>query len=252
MSSGKSTAKTVGVLFIIATAASLVNTSLTATILDAPDYLHQLSTHSGQVVVGALMQFVSAVGSAGIAIALYPVLRRYSEGLALGAVALRIVEGVFYMVGALGLFSLLSLSQASAGADAAAAPTYRILGTWTLAVRDEANFVLAVLSFCLGAGMYYAVFYRSRRVPRWLSVWGFAGLALLFSMAVWIAFGQEPAGTTLVLAVPIAVQEMVLAVWLIVKGFNPSALAAGAHTATPEQPRSDDHRQAHTKVADAH
>jgi hypothetical protein len=243
MDSSKSTARIVGVLFIIATVTNLLSTSLTGSMLNAPDYLHQLSTHPSQVTISALLQFVSAVGSAGIAIALYPVLRRFSEGLALGSVALRIIEGVFYTVAALSLFSLLSLSQEYASAGASAAPTYQILGTWTLAVRNDANFVFGVLSFCMGAGMYYAVLYRSRLVPRWLSAWGLAGLALLFSMAVWIAFGHKPSGTPMLLAIPIAVQEMVLAVWLIVKGFNPSALAAGSSSPSSRPAQTTRHEE---------
>jgi hypothetical protein len=79
--------------------------------------------------------------------------------------------------------------------------------------------------------MYYYVLYRSRLIPRWLSAWGLAGLALVFSMTLLIAFGERisgPSGMLVLLAVPIALQEMVLAVWLIVKGFNPSAIASGS------------------------
>jgi hypothetical protein len=220
MDSDKSTARIVGALFIVATAASLLSTSVTGSILDAPDFLLHLSAHKGQVAVGALLQFVAAAGSAGIAISLYPVLRRYSEGLALGAVAFRIIEGVFYTIAALGLLSLLSLSQEYVSAGSSATSTYQILGIWTLAVRNWANFVFGVVSFCTGAALYYYVLYRSRLVPRWLSAWGLLGLASLFSMVLLILFGAKPSGLPLFLALPIALQEMVLAVWLIVRGFN--------------------------------
>jgi len=86
-----------------------------------------------------------------------------------------------------------------------------------------------VIFFCLGAAMYYYVLYRSRLIPRWLSAWGLAGLALVFSMALLIAFGERPSGPSgmlVLLALPIALQEMVLAVWLILKGFNPSVVAS--------------------------
>ncbi len=229
MNTNRRTAIIAGVLFIIATAASLLGSGFTGSIVGAPDYLVQIAANKNLVVLGALLTFVAAAGSAGIAISLYPVLRKHNEGLALGAVGFRLVEAVFYIVGALALLSLLSLGQEYASAGSQAAPTLQALGTLLLAVRSWAGFVFGVISFCLGAAMYYYVMYRSRLVPRWLSAWGLAGLALLFSMALLIAFGERasgPSGLLVLLAVPLAIQEMALAVWLIVKGFNPSAIAS--------------------------
>ena len=229
MDTNRRTAIIAGVLFIIATAASLLGSGFTGSIVGAPDYLVQIAANKNLVVLGALLTFVAAAGSAGIAISLYPVLRKHNEGLALGAVGFRLVEAVFYIVGALALLSLLSLGQEYASAGSQAAPTLQALGTLLLAVRSWAGFVFGVISFCLGAAMYYYVMYRSRLVPRWLSAWGLAGLALLFSMALLIAFGERasgPSGLLVLLAVPLAIQEMALAVWLIVKGFNPSAIAS--------------------------
>jgi hypothetical protein len=85
------------------------------------------------------------------------------------------------------------------------------------------------MAFCIGAGLYYVVFYRSRLIPRWLSAWGFIALVLLFSAVLITLFDREPysvSGNLVFLAVPIALQEMVLAVWLIVKGFNASAIVS--------------------------
>ncbi len=231
MNTYRKTAIITGILFIVATAAGLMGNALIGSIVGAPDYLVQIAAHKNLVVVGALLAVIAAVGSAGIAISLYPVLRKHHQGLALGSVGFRLVEGVFYLVGVLGLFSLLSLSQEYANAGSQAATAIQVLGISILAARVWAGFVLAVIVFCLGAGMYYYVLYRSRLIPRWLSAWGQAGLALLFSMTLLIAFGERisgPSGMQVLLAVPIALQEMVLAVWLIVKGFNPSAIASGS------------------------
>jgi len=229
--STKKVARVAGILFIIATVASLLGSGLTGSIVGAPDYLIQIAANKNLIVVGALLAFVAAAGSAGIAIALYPVLRKYNEGLALGSVGFRLIEGVFYIVGILGLLSLLSLSQEYASAGPQGASTFQVLGTLISAIRVWAGFVLGVIAFCLGAAMYYYVLYRSRLVPRWLSAWGLVGLALLFSMTLLIAFGERtsgPSGMQVLLAIPIALQEMVLAVWLIVKGFNPAEIASGS------------------------
>ena len=235
MNTNRKTAIITGILFIIATAASLLSNALTGSIAGAPDYLVQIAANKNLVVVGALLAFVAAAGSAGIAISLYPVLRKHNEGLALGSVGFRLVEGVCYIVGALGLLSLLSLSQEYGSAGPQAASTFQVLGTLISAIRNWAGFVFGVIAFCLGAAMYYYVMYRSRLIPRWLSAWGLAGLALVFSLALLIAFGEKPSGMVMLLAVPIGLQEMVFAVWLIVKGFNPSAVASEvAKTATNE------------------
>jgi len=75
--------------------------------------------------------------------------------------------------------------------------------------------------------MYYYVLYQSKLIPRWLSGWGFVGAAFSLSAALFIMFGEKPSSLpTILLILPVAVQEMVLAVWLIVKGFNPSAIAS--------------------------
>ena len=85
-----------------------------------------------------------------------------------------------------------------------------------------------MIAFCIGGCSYYYVFYRYNLVPRWLSVWGIIALLLLFSAVIITLFDGEPysvSGGLTFMAVPIAVQEMVLAVWLIVKGFNAPASA---------------------------
>jgi hypothetical protein len=229
MNTYRNTAIITGILFIVATAAGLLGNALIGSIVGAPDFLVQIAANENLVVVGALLAFVAAAGSAGIAISLYPVLRKHSEGLALGSVGFRFIEGVFYLVSVLGLLSLLSLGQEYVNAGPQSAPAIQVMGELIVSVRVWAGFVLGVIAFCLGAGMYYFILYRSRLIPRWLSCWGLAGLVLLFSMTMSIAFGEKisgPSGTQILLAIPLALQEMTLAVWLIVKGFNQTAIAS--------------------------
>ena len=223
MNSERKSAIITGVLFVIATASALVGTSITGSSLNATDYLAAISADRSRVILSVILQFVAATTSAGIAMSLYPVLRKHSEGLALGAVGFRIIEGVFYLVAALGLLSLVSLSGEYVKEGAALASQFQSVGIMIMAARKWAGFVLAVVAFCIGAAMYYSVFFRTRLVPRWLSGWGLLGVATLFTMVILVMFGREPSGVVLVLAVPIAVQEMVLAVWLIAKGFAPTA-----------------------------
>ena len=223
MNPNKKIAKIVGILFIVALFAGLLGSGLTGSITGAPDYLIQIAANKNLIVIGALFTFVAAAGSAGIAIALYPVLRKYNEGLALGSVGFRLIEAVCYIISALGLLTLLSLSQEITSAGAQSTSIVQTLGTLIFATRIWAGFVLGVIAFCLGAAMYYYIMYRSRLIPRWLSVWGLLGLVLLLVMTLLIAFGEKisgPSGILVLLAIPLALQEMVLGVWLIVKGFN--------------------------------
>ncbi len=227
MTANRRYAVVVGVLFILATVADLISRLVfVAPILSDPVDLARISANEYQVFLGALLLFIGAVAAAGIAIALYPVLRKHNEGLALGSVVFRLIEGALYIGIVVCLLLLVTLSRDSANAGAAASSAYKVPGALLMAARDSLGEV-AVLTFGLGALMYYWVFYQTRLIPRWLSAWGLVAIASLMVSALLVMFRLiEPLSPPqVVLALPIAVQEMVLAVWLIAKGFNPSAIA---------------------------
>ncbi|MGO4342557.1 DUF4386 domain-containing protein [Pedococcus sp. 2YAF34] len=217
----------VGLLLIACTATSILSAVPLGATLDGSDYLDRLAVSDSRVIWTALLEFAWAATGAGIAIALYPVIRRHNRALALGSVAGRVVEGVMVLIGTLGLLVLLTVSQDSlaTGADAAA---FRATGDALLAVRDWTTGFVGMLPFLTAALMYYFVLYRARLVPRWLSGWGLAGAALGLVATVYSGYTQDFGFSTVntVLNIPIALQEMVLAVWLLAKGFNPSDVDA--------------------------
>ena len=174
-------------------------------------------------MIGVLLAFVAAIASASIAISLYPVIRKYSENLALAAVGLRLIEGVLYIVGIVGLVSLLAVSQQFVKAGVPDQSYYQTLGASLLAGYHWVNYSGAPIAFGLGATMYYYIFYEARLVPRWLSGWGLIGTTMCIMASMLVMFSAiGPMSTPqVVLSLPIAVQEMALAVWLIVKGFSP-------------------------------
>ncbi len=234
MNTNKMTPVVVGILFIFATVVNVIGNTLSKPMLDAPDYLIKISANESQVLIGALLELFSAFAVANIVIWLYPILKRHHEALALGSVGFRIIEAVLYIVAVIGLLSMLTLSQGYAKAGAPAASFYLTSGTVLLAVRSWAG-QLGVIAFTLGALMYYYVFYQSKLIPRFISGWGFIGAALSLAAVLLTFFGQlVPFSTVFILFnLPIALQEMVMAVWLIVKGFNPSAsvsMSAKANT----------------------
>jgi hypothetical protein len=216
-----------GILFIICSAVSVLSIVPIDGLLSGPGWLTGLASHGGRVFGSALLDFVWAASSAGIAIALYPALRKHNRALALGAVAGRVLEGALVLVASLGLLALLNESKGAGAAGAAGAGSFDAAATSLLAVRDWSLSIVAVLCFLAGASMYYAVLYKARIVPRWLSGWGLVGVALSLGVTVYCGFIQDFGFSTLnvTLSIPIMVQEMVMAVWLIAKGFRPPAAA---------------------------
>ena len=237
MNTHRKTAVIVGVLFLLGFA-GVFGPVIVSPILDDPNYLIKIFENKNLMVVGALFQLTMALACAGIAIGLYPILRKHNESLALGAVGFRMIENVFQIVAALGLLLLVTLSQESVKTDALAASTFQTIGALLLTVRFWASLVLAQFGFGLGALMYYYVFYQSRLIPRWLSGWGLIAITLHLVAVFLTMFLQiDPFSNTpiMLLSIPIGLNELTLAVWLIVKGFNPSAIASlPARTATNE------------------
>ena len=227
MNTYRKTAISVGVLFIMADVLNMLGNIPLKTILDAPDYLINISANENQVIIESLLVLFSAFACAGIAIGLYPVLKKHHEGLALGSVAFRIMEGVLYIVAVVGLLSLLTLSREYVKAGASNASLFQVSGTILLAIKTWAG-QSAVIAFTLGGMMYYYVFYQSKLIPRWLSGWGFIGVVFSLAATLLTIFGQIIPFSPVfwILHLTIFLQEIVLAVWLIVKGFNPSAVAS--------------------------
>ncbi len=228
MSTERAVARVTGVLFIVATAASLLSIAFLGSV-GSPDYLTDMAANEGQVTAGVLVRFIAAFASAAIAISLYPVLRRYRQGLALGAVGFRLIEGTFYTLGAVSVLLLLTLSQEFVAAGAVDPTYFSQSGTLLKALDDWAG-LAGILAFYLGGLLYYRVFYQTRLVPRWLAAWGVGGVILGAAAALLVMFGVTGSMSPVQIALnaPIGLQEMVLAVWLIVKGFNTSAATSGS------------------------
>jgi hypothetical protein len=224
MSSDRKIAIIAGVLFITATVAGILSSVFTEPILGAPDYLIKISENENHVIIGALFVLVMGFACAGIAISLYPILRKYNEGLALGSVGFRIFEGMLWVINAIGL--LLTLSKEFVKAGTPGASSFQTSAILIRAAGDWISNLVALLAWCLGALMYYYIFYQTKLIPRWLAAWGLIGITLTLIACALVLFHLINSGSPIQIALflPIALQEMVLAVWLIVKGFNSSAL----------------------------
>jgi hypothetical protein len=219
--SNKKTEIIVGVLFITASASVVLTYLPLGFIIDkAPDYLGNVSANENQVLLGMFLEFIWALAVIGIPIILFPILKKYDETLALGFFSFRLIEGIITIIGTISLLTLLTLSQEYAAAADPSSPHYQVLGTLLLAVREWSFIIGPGLAFALSALILNYVLYQSNLIPRWLSGWGLIGAILCFP-----GYMFQFLGTDLdILFLAIALQEMAFAVWLIVKGFNPSVI----------------------------
>ncbi len=220
-----------GILFIIGTVAGMISLGVfTDPILGAPNYLAGVSANEAKVMMGALLELVMGVALVGMALAVYPVLKKFSAPMAIGYFGARIVEFVIEIIGVVSLLTLVTLSQEFAGAGAAPGASYfQATGKLLLAVRDwGGHAVLDVAVFPLGALILNYVLYRARLTPRWLSAWGLVGAVLYWTAGLLVMFELIAPLETIHIALqaPLGMQEMVLAVWLIAKGFDMSVLAS--------------------------
>ncbi len=225
MDSYRKTGIIVGVLFIVATVASILSAVSLGSILGAPNYLISVSAH-GNVIITVILWLIAAISAFATSFMLFPILRRHIESLAMGYVGLRLFESVFYVVGALSLLVMLTVSQKYMP-GALDASYYTTLGTLLLALQNWAILLGTLIFFGLGSMTLNYVLYQSKLIPQWLSLWGLIGAALtLLYGLLGILDGSGLNSPFALLSILIFVQEMVFAVWLIVKGFNPSALAS--------------------------
>lgn len=228
MNSTRKTAKIVGALYIIALASAMLRSVLLDSILDAPGYLTNLSSSESEVILGVLLLFIMGVAVPSIAIAIYPILRKQNMALALSYVGARLIECVLFIITVLSVLTLLTLSEEYVKAGAPVDSYFSSLGVVLLGVRDWAFNVFWPIVLGLAALIFYYLLYQSKLIPRWLSIWGYFGAVSALAGGVLSYFGFIGTLSTIynLLLLQIALQEVPLAFWLIIRGFNPSAVAS--------------------------
>ena len=224
----RTTAILVGVLFIIGTAAGVLSVICLNPIQYHPDYLVQAAEHQNRVTLGALAILTMGLSLAIVPVLMFPISKRYNEPLALGYVVFRGgLETVTYLGMVTCWLVLILLGREYVQAGAPAASYFQTMGTLVLGAQDSISTILIII-FSLDALMLYAVLYPSKLIPRWISGWGFVAIVLHLSTAFLVLFGLADINSSIVSIVnlPIFLQEMVMAVWLIAKGFDPAAVKA--------------------------
>ncbi|WP_158274475.1 DUF4386 domain-containing protein [Cellulomonas sp. WB94] len=220
-----------GSLYITGTVAGVLSMAVSAPVRGAHDPLAAAAEHPGAVVTGALLVLVMGLSLAFVPVVLFPVLRRVDEALAIGYLVVRgALETACYLVLALSWLLLAPVGEVVSAGPGTASPMGMRLGGLLFAA-DAVDAVLAVVFGC-GAVLLYVLLYRSRLAPRWIAVWGLAAIAVYVVADLLAMYDVVGAGSTeqVLMLMPLAVQEMVLAVWMIARGFRSTA---GASTAQP-------------------
>ncbi len=215
----KSKVRLAGLLFIAGMIAGVFSV---APSIDSTKYLTEAAANSNNVIIDAFFQFIMSLTYLGIAILLYPVIRRFDGSLAIGFFSFRIISATLVIFGTILLLSILALSQEFVYNSPQSSPDLKALGNVFKVMRDYINHVFMVLVLCIGNFMLYVLLVKSRLVPRWLSVWGVLGTLLSAIASILILFQVIEIITAeyLILNVPTAILELILGIWLMVNGFD--------------------------------
>ena len=231
MNTNRKTAVIVGILFIIGTVSGILSGVVTAPIRAGSTYPLNVLASETQWIIGTLLVLLMGLSLPMIPVMLYPIFKKHNEVLAFGSVLFR---GVFEAVGetllVISMFLLLTVSEIYGKTGAADASNFQTLGSMLIAAGDWIQLIGGII-FSIGTLMIFALFYQTRLIPRWLSGWGFIGAVLYFFATIVSMFSPlhlaPDVGVGIgLLMIPTAIQEMVFAVWMIVKGFNRQKIAA--------------------------
>jgi Domain of unknown function (DUF4386) len=218
----KMTARLVGALFLITTAAYATGNGLIESLLSSSDHLTDVSANTTRVTLGAILMFINCVGVVGIGVLMFPILKQHSEAVALSYLGTRIVESILLTMGVISLLLLIPLSQEYLKAGTTDTAYFQTLST--LAIKGNyLAYQLAMIVLGIGSLMFCYLLYQSKLIPRFIAAWGFIGYAALLIGAVLEIFGLN---VGLLYSIPGGLFELTLPVWLFVKGFSLSPITS--------------------------
>lgn len=221
MRTDKLNAKITGIFFIVAATSAIVGLALYSPLLTNPNYLTDGIKNSNQIVFGAICELILACTATGTGIMLFSHLKKHNSTLAIGYLSFRLLEVVFILIGIVSVLGMLSLSQHYTSNPSPQIATFHILGQVLKAMHDWTfmlgpNFMLGVNTF-----IYSLAFYKYQTIPTKLAIFGMTASIMILIAAVLELFGIILQLSTwgALLAIPIFLYEMNIAVWFIVKGY---------------------------------
>ena len=215
-----------GIFFVITIIASIPAAFVFyVPVLDDPRYIVGTGADT-RVFWGAFLEVITALACIGTAVALFPIVKRQNEALALGYVAVRVLEATIIVVGIASLIAVVALRQDLAGAAGADTASLVAVGKSLVAIHDATFLLGPGLLAGLGNGMLLGyLMYRSGLVPRRMALLGLIGGPLVTASGIAVLFGlyEQVSPVAAIIAIPETLWELSLGIWLIVKGFDPSA-----------------------------
>ncbi len=209
-----------GILFVTGLALYILNVIFTESILNSQDYFLKISANEKKLIIGGIFVLFSALTTAAIPIVLFPILRKHNETIAFGYIAARIIESISLIIIAISSLSILTLSREYIKVQSTETSNFQILGTILHGIGDWSQ-LFSIIIFSMGAILFYYILYQSKLIPRFLSIWGLIGAPMHLLGGLFCIFGLSLTSMfATILLTPITLNEVVLAVWLIIKGFN--------------------------------
>jgi len=220
-----------GSLYILGTAfgisgaivgGEVLSSLITGKPLAGVDMLDLVAANSSQLTGGAFLTLMMGISLVAMTVFLYPIFRKDSEELAMGMLLFRgALEGTGYMLSTLNILALVALGNeyVATGANSAALQS---VGNVLYQAQDLTSPILTFI-FLIGATCLYISFYRTRLIPRWLTVWGLIGVVPYFAYAL-LHFFHMDTGYGFYLQMVLAPQEIVMGLWLVIAGFNQDAV----------------------------
>ena len=223
MKTTKKTGQIVGVLFLTVMITWTIGFSLIEPIITAPDFLDIVFPNKTRLKIAVLVEFVEVAAVIGIAAMMFPIFKKQNEPLAVAYLGFRVLESAALIVIALAPIFLITLSAGYLETGAQDATTYQNLGTILRSVRAEGTSLTIAILYGFGALIFYALLYRSKLIPRFISVWGLIAVPLmLIDEVIFEIVGQYSVKISglPILGLHLGLIEIFLGVWLLVKGFN--------------------------------
>ncbi|HEX5512326.1 MAG TPA: DUF4386 domain-containing protein [Actinomycetales bacterium] len=225
----RNNARVAGILYLVTFAASMPAAFYFLTpVLTDPDYIVGPGADT-RVMIGCLLDVVNALACIGTAVAVYPVVRRQNESMALGFVTSRMFEAAVIMIGVVSLLGVVTLRQDLAGSSGSDEASLVTTGQALVAVRDWTFQYGPNLCAAINALLFATLLYRSRLVPRLIPTMGLIGAPLLLTATVATVLGVTEQGSVWFIgALPVAAWELSVGVYMAVKGFRPTPITATA------------------------
>jgi hypothetical protein len=219
MSSNKKISRIAGILIILGIIAGIL--SIVPSV-ESVNFLEEVYPNRNQVLIGAIFQFLLVPIYIGFSLILYQILRNYNKTLAIGFVGFRIMAGVFQLIGIILLPVCILLSQKYLTQTTSNLVFYETAGEMLQLLRDLTNHLGVILATGLGNLLLYYIFFKGRHIPVWLSLWGIIGNTLIMLASFLILFQLIEVVSTEygIMTIPLVLQEVVLAICLIVKGLK--------------------------------